>query len=361
MRGIVPVQSGLGGTEDLATHVAHLYNAYGQRKEMGRPSPALNVPHFFLLRTFLGGNDLLVILNTKRCRYQCTFCTLPAKSPRTWIPDDYVIAQFRYVTDELKHALSIVDRVTLSNEGSMLDESTVGQPAVDAILSAIARMRRVRRIELETRMEFVRSRRLQELAALAPRAGLGILTGFETVNERIRKLLGKREPLATVLAGLDRLAEAGASLTAYVLFKPHPEMADVEAVEEARASIEFLGKECANRGLPLTVRLNPMYRASGSRWARLASASRSYAPPRLTDVMKVAEEEVQRGIPVYIGLSTEGLTDDQGSYTWRDDYSPQLIRYVKLFNDGNVQRFPWDEIHSSPDPEFDDSRHAYGA
>lgn len=334
-------------TEELASHVGRLYDRYGQRKEMGKASPAPDTPHFFLLRTFLGQNDLLVILNTRRCGYQCAFCTLPAKSSRGFVRDEDVVEQFRYVADELKHALSVVDRVTLSNEGSILDESTVGPGAVEAILRAIGSMRRVRRVEIETRLEFARPERLRRLRALAPRAGLGVLTGFETVDERVRdEVLRKRESLSTFLEGLDCVAEAGASLTAYVLFKPDPSMTDTEASEEARASIRFLRQECAKRGLPLAVRLNPMYRAAGSPWARSAEATPGCFPPRLTDVMRVAEEEAQLGVPVYIGLSSEGLADDDGSYVARSDYSPRLIKYVKLFNDRRISRFPWAELLS---------------
>src|SRR4051794_4797506 len=74
-------------TEDvaLATRVRRLYDAYGQRKPMGAASADPRRPHFFLLRTFRGQNDLLVILNTKRCQYQCHFCRLPAKSSKVWI------------------------------------------------------------------------------------------------------------------------------------------------------------------------------------------------------------------------------------------------------------------------------------
>jgi radical SAM enzyme (TIGR01210 family) len=334
--------------EDLGSHVERLYDRYGQRKEMGKSSPLPNLPHFFLLRTFLGENDLLVILNTKRCRYQCTFCTLPAKSSRTWIEDSQVVEQFRHVVDETRHALSIVDRVTLSNEGSILDESTVGIAAIDEIVGGIGRMRRVRRIEIETRMEFVSRERLGRLAALAPRARLGILTGFETVDGRIRdRVLRKREPLSSFLTGLDRLVGTGSALTTYVLFKPDPEMTDAAASQEASASIRFLADECAKREIPLTVRLNPMYRAAGSRWARLARATPDYLPPRLTDVIKVAEEGVQQGVPVYIGLSTEGLTEGGGSYTARSDYDPKLIKYVKLFNDRRIDRLPWEELDST--------------
>lgn len=329
----------------LSSYVAELYDTCGQRKSMGKPSTFSTIPHFFLLRTFLGENDLLVIFSTKRCRYQCAFCRLPAKSVRSWVPDSDVLAQFRYVVSEVRHALSIVDRVTLSNEGSVLDETTFGGAALREIVSAIGAMRRVCRIDLETRIEFIRPDMLLRLQKLAPRATLGVLTGFETRNPRIRdEILMKREPLSMFLNGLDNVQRAGAALTAYVLFKPDPQMSDVEACTEALDTIDFLAAECAKRGVELTVRLNPMYRAAGSQWARKADAAAGYAPPRLTDVMEVAEQATSIGVKVYIGLSAEGLAEDDGTYRARDDYVPALIKHVKLFNDGHVQKFSWADI-----------------
>lgn len=342
-------ESGANGhpSESLPSHVARLYDSYGQRKPMRHPTPPTTEPHFFLLRTFLGENDLLVILNTKRCQYQCAFCRLPAKSTKSWVPDADVIAQFRYVTGEVRHALSIVDRVTLSNEGSVLDQQTLGAQALAEIVAGIGMMRRVRRIELETRLEFVQPDVLEELRQAAPRAQLAILTGFETVDERIRdEVLKKHEPLEAVLKGLDNVERAGAALTAYVLFKPDPQMSDHEACSEACRSIDFLARECNRRHIDLTIRLNPMYRAEDSLWARAADRVATYSPPRLTDVMKVAESAVAAhdGVRVYVGLSDEGLANAGGTYLARDDYNPGLIKYVKQFNDRQRSTFPWPEI-----------------
>jgi hypothetical protein len=66
--------------------------------------------------------------------------------------------------------------------------------------------------------------------------------------------------------------------------------------------------------------------------------------PRLTDVMHVAEWAKAHGVPTYIGLSTEGLTDDCGTYLSREHYHPSLVRYIKLFNDGRIDSFPWSEL-----------------
>jgi hypothetical protein len=216
---------------------------------------------------------------------------------------------------------------------------------VEQIVQAIGTMRRVRRIEMETRLEFIEPTVLHQLQAAAPQAKLSILTGFETRDERIRdQVLKKREPLALFSAGLDKIQQGGAALTAYVLFKPDPEMTDQAACEEAAATIAFLSDECGERGIDLTIRLNPMYLAVGSAWARKAQAMASYSPPRLTDVMHVAEEASARGVKVYIGLSAEGLANEDGTYRARDDYSAGLIKWVKEFNDRRRVKFPWDTI-----------------
>jgi len=221
-------------------------------------------------------------------------------------------------------------------------------------------MRRVRRIELETRLEFVQPEVLEKLRQMAPRASFAILTGFETVDQRIRdEVLAKHEPLEMLLKGLDNVARAGALLTAYVLFKPDPQMSDPEACSEALRSIDFLARQCQVRDIDLTVRLNPMYRAEGSLWARTADRASTYSPPRLTDVMRVAENAAaaHRDVRVYVGLSDEGLANADGTYLARDDYNSGLIKYVKQFNDRQLSKFPWDAI----DVERPPSAGAYDA
>lgn len=325
----------------LAEEARTLYALYGQSKAMGESAPDHSLPHYFLLRTMYGENDLLVILNTKRCHYQCYFCQLPAKSSRFFIDTPSILRQFGYVLSEAKHALSILDRVTLSNEGSVLDERTLPPEALDEIVSAVGELRRVRRLVLETRLEYVNPDRLMQFTSRAPRARITVLTGFESADEDIRqKILGKREPLNVFLRGLDSVAAAGADLNAYVLYKPAPGMSDDEAYAEAGQSIHFLVSECDKRKISLAVRLNPMYLAKGSRWAAMAALRDDYQPPRLTDVMRLAEKWAIRGLAVYIGLSTEGLSSPEGTYLSRDDYSPRLIRFIKEFNDRHITEFP---------------------
>lgn len=312
--------------------IRDLYRQFGPPKPMGASAPAPDRPHFFLHRNFLGEQDLAILFSTKRCRYQCTFCALPAKSSRTWIGAEQVIAQFEYVATELRHSLGVLERITIANEGSVLDQATFPVEALDEIVGSIRALPRVRRILLETRLEFVRHERLAELQESSGKQ-LNVLTGFETHDPVLRDdLLGKRQSLEAFCAGLDEVATAGAELTAYVLFKPEPTMTDAEASAEAEASIDYLHGECESRRIPLQVRLNPIYVAEGTPLARRIAALDGYQPPRLTDVIMLAERKRSEGVDVYLGLTSEGLSDERNTYRGREDFSRTLLKHAIIMN-----------------------------
>ena len=320
--------------------VRRLYNKYGQRKAMGKSASNVRRPHYFLHRTFFGDQDLLIIFNTKRCSYNCDFCQLPAKSSRTWISGESIISQFEYVIDQMKHSLSVLNRLTISNDGSVLDTKTFPTEALLTIARCAGELRLIRRIVLETRLEFVDTSVIQKVKETIPKATVNILTGFETQDTHLRdKILFKKEPLDVFLNGLDRIAKTESELTSYVLFKPSPTMTDMEAFTEAEKSINFLVEQCRTRSIPLSIRLNPMYVAASSKWAKVAQDTPDYKPPRLTDVMELASKKTQEGVRIYIGLSGEGLDETWGNYMNRGDYSSDLIKYIKQFNDRKISSF----------------------
>lgn len=325
---------------EIKEKVKLFYDLYGQRKPMGDSAPDSKLPHFFLLRPFWGLNDLLIIFNTKRCRYQCYFCQLPAKSSKAFITSEDILLQFDYVIDELKHSLSIIDSLTLSNEGSILDSETFPIETLLMIAKCTNELRRVRKMTIETRLEFINVDVINDIKATAPRASINILTGFETLNSEIRdKTLAKRESVDSFVMGLDKVAESHSSLTSYILYKPSPAFNDEDAFEEATNTFLFLKKQCDLRGIPLSIRINPLYAAKGSKWAMLARNTPSYQPPKLTDIMRLAENIASQNIPTYIGLSTEGLKEGNLSYESREDFSPDLIKKIVLFNNRMIKSF----------------------
>ncbi len=313
-------------------HLQTLYRAFGPSKPMGSSAPSKDRPHFFLHRNFLGEQDLVILFNTKRCSYQCKFCALPFKSSREWVGEEDVLAQFCYVINEAKHGLGVIERFTIANEGSVFDETTYPAGALTQIVSAFRLLPRIRKLVLETRLEFVREPRLREIRELSGKR-LDILTGFETRDPDLReRVLGKREPLEVFEAGLDALAAVGAELTTYVLYKPDPEMDDNAAWAEAESSIDYVRNSCLQRGIPLTIRLNPMYVAQGTPWARRVEKLENYQPPRLSDIVALAEKKRAEGLPVYLGLTSEGLSDEDKTYRGREDFDSGLLKQAIVMN-----------------------------
>jgi radical SAM enzyme (TIGR01210 family) len=302
---------------------------------MGNSAESPSMPHYYLHRRFLEDQDLLIILNTKRCRYRCSFCDLPQKSAKDLIGSDDIVAQFLFVMSELKNSLSILDCLTLSNEGSVLDTETFPKDALLEIVGASSELRTVGRVVLETRLEFATRNYLDSIAKRNRRARIDILTGFETLSAEIRHTwLKKQETVEGFLAGLDEIANGSTDLTAYVLYKPDPFMNDEEAFQEALDSIRFLVGECQTRTIPLTIRLNPMYAAANTKWASRAAEIGGFVPPRLSDVLDLGNLLREKGTRVYIGLTAEGLADESGTFRARDDYSRQILKEAIRFNSG---------------------------
>ncbi|MDK2980883.1 MAG: archaeosine synthase beta-subunit [Chloroflexota bacterium] len=302
---------------------------------MGLPSLDLELPHYFLFRKFHSENDLLIIFQTKRCQYNCSFCELSRKNRDFPISSNDILSQFLYVVNEMRHSLSMVDRITLSNEGSILDSTTFPYESLIAIINGINHLKRVRTIVLETRLEFISQGKIKEMKNKLHRASLNILTGFETKDSYIRnKILNKRETIPQFLGYLDLVKICDVPLTAYVIYKPSQFMSDEAAFIEAEKSIDFLDNECKKRDIHLSLRINPMYAARGSKWALIANRNPDYTPPRLSDIFRLAQQKVRFDLPIYIGLSTEGI-DDGHTYLSRDDFSYSLLKQVIQFNNTN--------------------------
>lgn len=67
-------------------------------------------------------------------------------------------------------------------------------------------------------------------------------------------------------------------------------------------------------------------------WARLAKSLKDYKPPKLTDVIALADKKKSEGIKVYLGLTSEGLSDSQNTYRGREDFSTKLLKQAIIAN-----------------------------
>lgn len=61
--------------------------------------------------------------------------------------------------------------------------------------------------------------------------------------------------------------------------------------------------------------------------------SMDYRPPRLSDVLEqLARRKADQGIRIYLGLTSEGLADEDGTYRVREDFSRKLLRDAIVWN-----------------------------
>ena len=313
--------------------VDQLRTEYGDRQPMGAGAARPESAHYTLTRRFKGQLDLLVIFNTLRCHYNCSFCNLPTKSSSIPVPYDLLIAQFESALMRHANVLHVLERMTISNEGSVLDTQTFGEAALTTILQAADRMPALTRIVLETRPEFISQAYIKLLRSCNTNAWLDFLVGFETLDDRIRNVvLGKRQSRSSLAEAMDAIASVErARLTSYILLKCDTAFSDEQGVEEAKATIRYLVAEANSRRIPLSVRINPMYIATDVRWSTKAIKG-GYRPPRLTDALEVARFAEMLGADAFIGLSTEGLADEANSFRSREDFSRQLLKDAIVFN-----------------------------
>lgn len=309
---------------DISQLTRKLYKQFGQSKPMTQDEPC-----YFLQRNFKGRQDMLIIFKSFPCRFKCKYCNL---SNQVWDDKIGLIDQFAFVVEQLKHSLSVIDRVTLSNNGSMLDPNTISLQELEEVLQAIKQIKNVSTVVVETHLCFINDGLLETIIECLGSIKLNILTGFETLDENIMsKKLGKQRICSEFERQLDVIADCGCDFTAYILYKPDQAMTDDEAYEEAFRSAAYLIKECRRRKIDLTLRINPMFAAYGTEWAALAKKTPLYSPPRISDVYRLALE-LNKSVPTYIGLSTEGKNEQWGSYRINTDFKQELLLDIIHFN-----------------------------
>lgn len=310
---------------DIIQETKRLYKKYGQSKSMKIEEE----PCFFLQRNFKGEQDMLIIFKTLPCQNHCKFCNL---SEKRWHSNISVVEQFYYVVNKLKHSLSVLDRVTLSNNGSILDSKAVPLADLVLIIQALTQIKNVSTIVLETDIRFVNEDLLNYLQRVAGDVKLNILIGFETLDDKIRNdTLGKHKKLVEYERCLDTIANCNCDFTSHILYKPSQFMTDEEAYTEAKQSALYLINECNIRNINLTLRINPMFAATGTAWSEVAKKNSTYMPPKISDVYSLALE-LERYIPTYIGLSTEDKEEKWGSYRVRSDFNRDLLLKMIHFN-----------------------------
>ncbi|MBI5240506.1 MAG: hypothetical protein HY926_08540 [Elusimicrobia bacterium] len=263
------------------------------------------------------GRELVLSLYTKGCQYRkCSFCSLPTLSA---LDEDVSAADIKAQIDHAVAScppaeLAVIRRVTVFNSGSTVDQRTLPTEALWHLFDKLAAFPALGEVSLDSRAEFVEDWELDGIKTRLGGRRLTMAVGYETKDERIRNgVLNKGLSEETFQKTAELLAAKGVRLKAYVLVKPDAALTEAQAVDEAAATLEHLLATGRKLGLEVEAHLNPTYVARGSRLEEEFKA-KEYRPPRLWSVVDILARMEGKGLPIHIGLRTEGLAVKGGTF-----------------------------------------------
>jgi radical SAM enzyme (TIGR01210 family) len=284
------------------------------------------------LRTTLGVPELVLALYTRRCRYHCTMCVLPRASARSLVAKADIARQVDAAFGLVARERSPIRRISLGNEGSPLDATTLPADHLEMVLRRCAAHAGVGSIVIETRGEFATEKVLDQVQSWIAPCDLTLKIGLESADEQIRQqILRKKMDLGAFERTVQLMGQRGIRLSSYVLLKASPWQNDAQGRADAIATCDYLKRLCRAAGVRLELRVNTMYRAEGSLWARWA-AEAGWTPPSIFDLAEVLWHVAERGVDVFAGLSEEGLATADGHYPARPDYSPRAKELLERYN-----------------------------
>lgn len=282
------------------------------------------------------GLTLFVVFYTLACTWgKCTACNLPSVSASTPIKEDDLIKQvdalFSY--DCVAVLLSVVKKIIVSNNGSMLDEQTFAQQAlIHLIQQAYTYIPNLTTFTIETRAEFITPNKLKYAKEILDpnEIALEIAIGLEAHSPHVRNVELKKGLTNHALEHAARIcAEHGCTLKCYVMQKPIPNMTHTEATEDAKKCVDYLDYLAKQFNIRINIHLFPTYVARGTILERCYLKG-TYEPPKLTDVIRVVMHAQTSGLTVTVGLFDEGLAIEPMSIVKHEDEA--LVKAISGFN-----------------------------
>jgi len=162
-----------------------------------------------------------------------------------------------------------------------------------------------------------------------------ITTGFETQDDYIRnKILNKGLSKKAFESKLRLLGSYRIGLTSYVMLKPSPFMDEQWGINEAKQTILYLEEISKKYHVDLNIYLNQTYIAKGSQISKKMHEN-GFSPPLISSVINIVQFCDQLNIPIYAGLSSEGL--EESNETCRLNTPREIQAYRTLINFNKTQ------------------------
>lgn len=284
------------------------------------------------------GLTLFLVLYTRACRWaRCLGCNLSSRESQFDVPFYDIMKQIDHIFDFVlsREQKENLRKIILSNNGSVLDESTF---STTALIYFTAKMNmncpNISVLTLETRPEYVDMAELEVLHRALQEGktptSLELAVGFEAYDDKIRnEVFNKGLSMETFESMVEKTARYGFKLKTYFMLKPVPGMSEEAAIEDIVNGINYLDTISRQYNIEINMHLNPTFVARGT-VLETEYRKGNYKPPKLESVQKVALAAQRKQISLYIGLSDEGLAVPGGSF--RGEGDEELLEKLQNFN-----------------------------
>ena len=227
----------------IATFMQHLHSSIPTNDFIDFSRPA----HVEIRDDFFRGKNTkraVVFLLSNGCEWAlksahgCTMCGHIAKQARK----DQPISTDDFVT-QFETAFSSIDFdgipvLNIFNNGSFFNDNELPYEARTTILKLINKNKRIKRLLVESRPEFITQSVLQETKSLIPGTELEIAVGLETTDDIRRSIsLNKGFSLRQFTDAANIIRKNNLILRSYILLKP-PFFSEKEAILDSIHSIE---------------------------------------------------------------------------------------------------------------------------
>ncbi|MFH2002702.1 MAG: hypothetical protein ABIK28_23730 [Planctomycetota bacterium] len=298
----------------------------------------LNLPAEMWFQESQEGLILFVVFYTQACRWsRCLGCNLPSRMSPKPVSYKAIMAQIDavFADPEVRRQRSAIQKVIVSNNGSVLDEKTFSSTGLMYLLAMLnMHLPNLSVLSLETRPEFVDTAELDFLARALDEGEtpteLELAVGFEAFDDHVRNdVFLKGLSLKTFEELAARVGPFGYKLKCYFMQKPVPDMTDAEAVADIRRAIDYLDEIGRAHSLQINMHLNPTYVASGTILEEKFRKG-EFSPPYLRDVADAVRHARDKSLTVFIGLQDEGLSVEGGSFIRKGDEI--VVEKLERFN-----------------------------
>ncbi len=222
----------------------------------------------------------VVILPSTGCRHaMCIMCGYIYDCPRE-IEQHEIIAEFKRALKNLGN----IEYLKIFTSGSFLDKREIEAETVRKIIHEINSRKSIRRVQIESRPEFITEENLEIFNELNAELEIGI--GLETANDYIRnEIINKGFSFEDFKNAVNICRKYDVKVKAYLLLKP-PFLTEKDAINDVRNSIRKI-ERIVDR-----ISVNPINIQKGTLvevlWRR-----GEYRPPWLWSVVEVLETDAK--------------------------------------------------------------------